>query len=89
MKVDFAKAERIITFDESYTTASEPECVTVPIFDDDILEDQEIYIAEIVKMDRNLDYKLHPFTVRCVIDDNDSEWSTRECGSIHRTKFRI
>jgi hypothetical protein len=34
-----------------------------------------------VKMDRNLDYKLHPFTVRCVIDDNDSEWSTRECGT--------
>ena len=90
-KVDYAEAERIITFDESYTTASEPECVRVPIFDDDILEDQETYIMEIVKTDLNIDYELLPFTVRCVIDDNDSEWSTRECGSIiiRATQFRI
>ena len=46
----------------------------VPIFDDDILEDQETYIMEIVKMDPNVDYELLPFTARCVINDNDSEW---------------
>ena len=65
---DFVESERIVTFDNSYTTESDPECVTVPILEDDILEDRETFIMEF-----NMDDGELPTTVRCLIEDNDSE----------------
>ena len=76
-KVDYAESERVIRFDSSHTSSSAPECVSIPIIDDDILEDRETYLMEVKKVDEDLPYRLEPFTVYCAIDDNDSEWWTK------------
>ena len=60
-------SESIVTFDNSYTSESDPKCVTVLIVDDNILEDRETFIMEF-----NINNEL-PTTVRCLIEDNDSK----------------
>ena len=72
-KVDFAESERVVTFDSSHTIDSDPECITVAILHDDILEDTETFLMEINKIDKSLKFRLQPFTVICEIVDNDSE----------------
>ena len=52
---------------------TDPQCVSVPVIDDDVLEDRETFIMELVKVDSSQDYKLEPFTVIAEIIDNESE----------------
>ena len=71
-KVDFAESERIVTFDSSHMVASDPECITVAILHDEILEDTETFLMEINKIDKSLKFRLEPYTVICEIVDSDS-----------------
>jgi hypothetical protein len=72
---DYGEAERIIRFDSSHTPESEPQCLEIPILEDEVLEDGETYFVELFKVDKRQDFLLRPFTVRAVIEDNDSECS--------------
>jgi hypothetical protein len=79
---DYGEAERIIRFDSSHTPESEPQCLEIPILEDEVLEDGETYFVELFKVDKRQDFLLRPFTVRAVIEDNDSVTATVETAEV-------
>lgn len=72
---DYGEARKVVTFTPD---SRGPLCHSVPIIQDDILEDTESFTVELHKVNEELGYGLNPRTTRVVLEDRNSEFEARD-----------